>query len=147
VIRFTTDVHVERPPEDVFAYISDPAKLGEWQGTDEVEQLTSGPVGKGTRFREIRKVAGRASEQITEVAEYDPPRVFAIKVVEGPVPVDGRWVLAPDGNGTRLELTATGTGPKRLRFADTLLAKLFKARFAASHKKLKHALEATPSPR
>jgi uncharacterized protein YndB with AHSA1/START domain len=147
VIRFTTEVEIDRPPDAVFAYISDPAKLGEWQGAAEVEQLTPGPVGVGTRFREVHKVAGRANEQVTEVSGYERPRVFAIKVVEGPVPLDGRWELQPRNGGTRVTLTATGEGPRMLRFADPLLARLFKARFAASHKKLKRALEATPSPR
>jgi uncharacterized protein YndB with AHSA1/START domain len=87
-------VQVARPPGDVFAFVTDPAKLSAWQDVEEVQQLTDGPVRAGTRFREVHKILGRRRVELTEVVECDPGRVFQIRVVEGP-PVDGRWEFAP----------------------------------------------------
>ena len=44
-----------RPPEEVFAFVTDPAKLPVWQDAEEVQQLTDGPVRAGTRFREVHQ--------------------------------------------------------------------------------------------
>lgn len=46
-----TTVEIGRPPDDVFAFVTDPGNLSAWQDVDEVEQLTEGPVRAGTRFR------------------------------------------------------------------------------------------------
>src|SRR3954469_5759714 len=100
----TTTVDIARSPEEVSAFIADPANLSRWQDAEEVEQLTDGPVRAGTRFREVHKLFGRRRGEPTEVVECEPGRVFHIRVVEGP-PVDGRWTFAPSGSGTRLTLT------------------------------------------
>jgi uncharacterized protein YndB with AHSA1/START domain len=90
----STTVEISRPPDEVFAFVTDPAKLSAWQDAEEVVQLTEGPVRAGTRFREVHKAMGRRRVELTEVVEYDPGRLFHIRVVEGP-PIDGRWVFAP----------------------------------------------------
>jgi len=47
---------VARPPEVVFDYVTNPAKLSSWQTANRsVEPLTSGPPGVGSRFREHTK--------------------------------------------------------------------------------------------
>ena len=97
-------IDIARPPEAVFAYMTDPAKLGTWQDAEEVEQLTPGPVGAGTRFREVHKAMGRRRVEITEIVVFEPGRRFDIRVVDGP-PVDARWDYEPHGAGTRLTFT------------------------------------------
>src|SRR5690348_11993106 len=120
----STTVEIARAPEDVFAFMIDPAKLPEWQDAEDVQQLTDGPVRAGTRFREVHKLLGRRRVELTEVVECDPGRVFHIRVVEGP-PVDGRWEFAPTpGGGTRLTLTPLAHLSGRLRFANAALEQL-----------------------
>ncbi len=60
LMRIEESFTVGRPPEQVFDYLTDPATLADWQTTKStVEQLTPGPPGKGTRFREVDQAAGR----------------------------------------------------------------------------------------
>jgi uncharacterized protein YndB with AHSA1/START domain len=54
----STTVEIGRPPEDVLAFVTDPAKLSAWQDAEEVEQLTKGPVTAGTGFREVHTLEG-----------------------------------------------------------------------------------------
>ena len=90
MISFTFDVEIERPVAEVFAYVTDPAKLHEWQtNTLEVEQLTDGPLGVGTRLREVHVAGRRRMEQVVEVSAYEPGRRFDLDLVEGPLPVGG----------------------------------------------------------
>src|SRR3954447_20455991 len=72
----STTIEIACPPQEVFAFVADPAKLSAWQDAEEVQQLTDGPVQTGTRLREVHKVMGRRRVELTEVVECDPGRVF-----------------------------------------------------------------------
>ena len=137
----STAVEIARAPEEVFAFMIDPAKLSMWQDAEEVQQLTDGPVGVGTRFREVHKVMGRRRVELTEVVECEPGRVFHIRVVEGP-PVDGRWefALTPRG-GTRVTLTPLAHLSGRMRIANRALEQMTALAFRRFHRRLKRALE------
>ncbi len=130
-------VEIARPPEDVFAYMTDPAKLSTWQDAEEVTQLTPGPVGAGTQFREVHKALGKRRVEITEIVAFEPGRVFEIRVVDGP-PVDGRWDFEAAGAGTRLTFTPTARVLRLMRPAAELMTALAFRRY---HRKLKRALE------
>jgi len=58
-MRFEESFTVGRPPGQVFDYLTDPATLADWQTTKTtVQQLTPGPPGQGTHFREVTKPPG-----------------------------------------------------------------------------------------
>ena len=137
----STTVEIARAPEDVFAFMIDPAKLSVWQDAEEVQQLTDGPVGAGTRFREVHKMMGRRRVELTEVVECDPGRVFHIRVVEGQ-PMDGRWEFAPTpSGGTRLTFTPLAHLSGRMRIANRALEQITALAFRRFHRRLKRALE------
>jgi uncharacterized protein YndB with AHSA1/START domain len=141
VIRFGFSIDVARPVAEVFAYLSDPANLPEWQGTAEVVQLTDGPVGEGTRLREVHVSMGRRLEAVTEVAAYEPDRRFDVRVVSGPVPLDARWDLEPLPGGTRLRFAATARVPAALAPLQPLLKPALRRRIRGHHERLRRALE------
>src|SRR4051794_34123409 len=137
----STTVEIARPPNEVFAFVTDPTNLSAWQDAEEVEQLTEGPVRAGTRFREVHKVMGRRRVELTEVVECDPGRVFHIRVVEGP-PVDGRWEFAPTpSGGTRVTLTPLAHLSGRARVANRAMEQMTALVFHRFHRRLKRALE------
>jgi uncharacterized protein YndB with AHSA1/START domain len=141
VISVSHSIDIDAPPERVFAYLTDPANLPAWQDAEEVRQLTPGPVGAGTRFREVHKAMGVRRVEITEVVIFEPGRRFEIRVVDGP-PVDGRWDFEPAaGGGTRLTLTPLVRLPGPLRHAAPLVAFSTALVFARFHRRLKRALE------
>ena len=140
MIEVRQSVEIARPPDEVFAYLTDPDKLSTWQDAEEVRQLTSGSVGPGTRFREVHRALGRRRVEITEVVVFEPGRRFDIRVVEGP-PVDGRWELEPAGAGTRLTMTPSARLPGPLRVAAPLVELATAAVMSRFHRRLKRALE------
>jgi uncharacterized protein YndB with AHSA1/START domain len=139
--RASHTIQIARSPEDVFAYITDASKLGTWQDAEEVTQLTDGPVGSGTRFREIHKAMGMRRTELTEVVTFEPGRRFEIRVVEGP-PVDGRWDFAPAAGGTRLTFFPSAHLPPRLRRLEPVVEWSTALAFRRYHGRLKRALEA-----
>jgi uncharacterized protein YndB with AHSA1/START domain len=74
---------IGRPAEDVFAYVTDPSHMPEWQ-----KGVTSGRLdgtGVGSRCTTTRKIGGAEREVVTEITEYDPPRRWADHGIEGPI--------------------------------------------------------------
>jgi uncharacterized protein YndB with AHSA1/START domain len=138
MMRIEDSIEISRPPEPVFAYLTDPEHLPEWQtSTVEVHRDRNGPLEVGERFREVHAAMGKKLESTVEVAESSPPRAFALKILDGPMPLDGRWTFEPAGDGTRIHFVgeANVSGPKKL--ARPLLARQFRG----YHQLLKKRLE------
>jgi uncharacterized protein YndB with AHSA1/START domain len=79
-------IEISRSPEDVFAYVTDPSHLPEWQGgVVRAERIGEGPVAVGTRAVVTRRIGRREQNMTVEIAELDPPRSFAVRSLDGPV--------------------------------------------------------------
>ena len=147
MIEFSVETEIARPPAEVFAYITDPAKLPTWQrNTVFVSQEGEGPLGVGTRLREVhRGPGGKEIESLVEVSEHEPDRLFALKMIDGPLPIDGRITLAPSATGTRFTFAGSGQPAGALRLAGPLLGRTLKHQFARHCEHLKEVLEAEPT--
>ncbi len=102
----THSIEINRSPDDVFAYLDEHERHGEWQTeivSTEVEN--AGSRGVGTRVRQIRKLGGRNQDTSYEVTEHDPPRRFAFRGTAGPVRPTGVATIEPVGDGTRSRVT------------------------------------------
>jgi uncharacterized protein YndB with AHSA1/START domain len=132
MIDFTLRMHVNRPAADVFAYITDPGRLATWQtNTVSVVQEGDGPLGLGTRLREVHRApGGKELPSLVEVSEFEPGRVFALRVVEG-MPVHVRITLAPAERGTRMAFRAYGPiGGVKGRLLGPILRRQFSGQLA-----------------
>jgi uncharacterized protein YndB with AHSA1/START domain len=143
MIDVTIETEIARPVAEVFAYVTDPAKLPTWQtNTVSVEQEGEGPLRVGTRLREVhRGPGGKELPSLVEVSELVPDRLFALRMVEGALPIHARISFEPTTAGTRMRFTAHGqpTGPMRL--AQPLLRRVLRRQFAAHCTTLKRVLE------
>lgn len=136
---------VRQPPEVVFEYLTDPSKVVDWQtAKTSVEQLTEGPLRRGTRVRERTKgPRGKEFEQIVEFAEFDRPHRVHVHVVEGPYLVDGTWTFEPAEGGTRLHFVADGKLNGFVRILKPIATRVLARQFAAYHRNLRRNLEAS----
>jgi uncharacterized membrane protein len=144
MIQFTTAIEIDRPVRDVFAYVTDPAKLASWQtNTVEVTQETDGPLRVGTRLREVHRApGGRRLASLVEVTELEAERAFALRILDGPLPVDGRFLFVPAGAGrTRVEVHGSGAPRGPLRMLAPLLSRVVRRQFSAHLAALKRVLE------
>lgn len=99
-------VEIDRRPEDVFAYLAQLERHGEWQSQIVSTQVeTSGPVGVGMRVREIRKIGGRQQDTSYEVTEHDPPRTTSFRGTVGPVRPVGTVTVQPVGDGSKARVS------------------------------------------
>jgi uncharacterized membrane protein len=95
-------IEIGRPAQDVFDYVADLKRQGEWQASlEKVEVETEGPTRVGTRAIQTRRVPGGSRSFPYEVTEHDPPRRSSFQVTGGPVRPHGSMTFTPLDNGTR----------------------------------------------
>jgi uncharacterized protein YndB with AHSA1/START domain len=99
-------VEISRPPEDVFAYMTDPARQTEWQESLVSSRLEGGGTPSvGSRVTQTRRV-GRGERTMTlEVTEHNPPRRFAFRGIDGPVRAIGGGTIEALDDGSRSRVT------------------------------------------
>ena len=112
-------VEISKPPQEVFAYLDDLARHGEWQNQIvEVVSVSEGPPRVGSRATEKRRVPGGVREFTYEIVEHDPPRKASFRVLDGPVRPVGTVTVEPLDDGSRsrftLELDFEGHGIGKL---------------------------------
>lgn len=101
-------IEIDRRPEEVFAYLDDVERHGEWQEQIvAVEPQGNQPMGVGKRVRETRRVPGGDRSMTYEITEYVPPRRSSFRVLDGPVRGVGTIVVEPVGDGSRSRVTFT----------------------------------------
>ncbi len=129
-------------PQDVFAFMVQPENLAKWQTIKtDVTPLTDGPTRVGSRFREGNKVGPRRWDQVVEVTEFEPGRVFAVKVTDGPES-SGRWAMAPDAAGACVRFEGDFKAPRLLA---PLVRRVLERQFRGYHENLRREVEAASS--
>jgi hypothetical protein len=139
-------IFIEAAPADVLAFIADPANGPRWMKALEVSELiTPGPVGVGSRFREVQSAGGKRIETICEVVEFDPAHKYAWRSVsDGDAQYGGGFTASPRDAGTELryEGWATTTGPLAQR--EAAWARQAQREAEAELAAIKGAIEADP---
>jgi carbon monoxide dehydrogenase subunit G len=107
--RAESTIRIDRSPDDVFAFVADPANNPQWRkNVVRTEWFDDGPMRLGRRGRQTARVLGREYTVEAVIVEWDPPRAAAWRTVQGSAAVRS-WVrLAPDGPGTLLTYGADG---------------------------------------
>ncbi len=141
----SASVEINRSPEDVFAYLSDLARHGEWQEMiKEVDVLTDGPTRVGSKAKDLRKPPfGPAVWATYEITEFDPPRLTGFRGVDGPIRAAGKVTVEPSGSGSRvtLELDAAPHGFFG-KLMMPMVRKQMRTQVPADQQRLKERLEA-----
>ena len=111
----TDTVEIAKSPTEVFAYLDDLRRHGEWQEQIEsVELLTEGPTRVGTRAVDTRRTPGGRQKITYEITEHDPPRKASFRGLDGPIRPRGTVTVEPLDEGRRsrvtLELDLVGHG-------------------------------------
>ncbi len=143
MIDFTIDTEIERPPADVFAYATDPAKLATWQ-TNTVSAVPEpdGPLRVGSRIREVHRVpGGKEMPSLVEVSQLEPDRAFALRMVEGALPIHADMTFEPTERGTLVRFRAHGQPGGAMRIAQPLLRRTLRRQFHEHCATLKRVLE------
>jgi len=97
---------IDRKPDEVFAYLADVQKHGEWSPKAYRVEGVEGPVQLGSKFTSwgwVPKDADHRNE--VEVTSFDPPRTIEFTGREKGEDFRNTYVLIPAVSGTRIDRT------------------------------------------
>jgi uncharacterized membrane protein len=100
VLEFENTVRVNRPVDEVFAFLSDFENIPKWNYyVLDVRQLSDSPIGIGTTYHQVRKT----DEQDYRVTEFEPNRAIAVTTLPQSSPSFARRLtLFEEGDTTRI---------------------------------------------
>lgn len=106
MVGVTIEKVIQAPRERVFAVAADFANAASTiRAILRVEMLSKGPVGKGTRFRETRKVFGREATEEMTVVEFVPPERYVLGAESHGCRYRSTLTFAPAAGGTRVTMS------------------------------------------
>ena len=99
-------IEIDRPPEEVFPYVTDPARFSEWQyDVERVRMDGDGLPGVGSKFTTTRRIGRAERTMIQEITEIDPPKSWAAHGVAGPIRPSANISVEPLNDSTRSRVT------------------------------------------
>ncbi len=139
-------VVINRPKAEVFAYMQDPTKTTRYNSNlVEFDKISDGPVGKGTQYRGVAKVAGRKIAWTSEVTEWEENRHWHIRSMESPVSFEIDITLKDLEGSTHLTIHQEGASFFKGflgKLADPVVTAIYARDVRRNGAKLKELLEA-----
>ncbi|HEX6509987.1 MAG TPA: SRPBCC family protein [Chloroflexota bacterium] len=133
---------VDRPIDQVFAFLSAPEKHEAWVGPVVRDSHQSeGPVHEGTTFHEEVKFLGRRLGGDWTVTRYEPPHAYEQETSIGKANMRIAFTLTPQGNSTRIDMVTEGDTTGIFKLADSVVARVLRNQQQADLDNLKLILE------
>jgi uncharacterized protein YndB with AHSA1/START domain len=140
--KVKSSVLIDRPIEEVFAYVTDPKNVAQWAGPVVDSKITSeGPVGLGTTSSRTTHFLGRTVEATYEITEYEPNSRYADKTTSGPVPINSRILFEQVGGSTKVTIQGELEAAGFFKLAEPLVARMAKRQVSTDAQTLKDLLE------
>jgi len=142
MIKAEKRIVINRPVEEVFAYVGDQRNGPKWQsGLVEVRLMTDGPPGVGTRHTFVRNFMGRKMEAANEYIAYEPDKRITFKTTSGPVPLEASYLFESTAAGTKLTSKIDMQAAGLSRLVEPLIAAGLRREMRVALAKLKYLLE------
>lgn len=141
MVAFASEEFIGRPPEDVFPYLTDPAKHSAWMDVSEAQSIDGQPAHIGSRIRTVIAKGPLHLKLEYEVSELEPNRKFAYRSTAGPMNWNGQFTIRPEGAGSRIASAGTMELRGLLRILSPLMAAEVRNGEAAELRKLKQLVE------
>lgn len=140
--KFESSIFINRPVQEVFDFVTNPANSAKWQsGTESVEWTSDGPRGVGSTAKVVAKLLGRKIELVVETTIWDPSNQSGLKSIGGPIPFESTSKFAAQGDGTLLTETGQAEIGGLFKLAEGLVGKQLEQQGEANRAALKLLLE------
>jgi carbon monoxide dehydrogenase subunit G len=119
-----SQVTINRPIDEVFAYVSDPRNESHWlPGASQISNVSDGPTHVGTTYDSVAHFLGRRMDFKVEVIDCTAPTDYGYRATHGPLVSYRRIHLEPaDGDGTHVSMHLEAEGHRTiLKMAEDLM--------------------------
>ena len=143
--KSTSSVFINRTPEDVFAYVSDLSKHGEWADNPlEVTPVDDSEIAVGKKYRSTAEFRGGTVTGEQTITAFEPNEKFSFYVEDTTSKHDHIFTFSPQGDGTLMERTAIGQWPFHIWLLSATIGSVLigKPMMKRAYANLKEKLEA-----
>ena len=141
--RFDVGVTIKRPVEDVFAVLSDFSNGTKWASgaVEPAKKTSAGPIGVGTTWHGVGKVAGRRFDTDVTCTEFEANRKVAITLTK-PFPTTSVVTFESVAGGTRVGQTVEAEPGGFFKLAEPLVVTIAKRQFQSDLDNLRDLMDA-----
>jgi uncharacterized protein YndB with AHSA1/START domain len=140
MIKLENSTVINRSVADVFAYMSEPQNVPEWNALV-LEAKAEGPMRQGTKVHQMAKFLGRRIDVTAEITEYEVNKKFAMKT-SAPFPLVVTNLFEAAGAGTRVTAIVEGEVGGFFKLGEPIVARIAQKQFQTVLDTLKEILEA-----
>jgi uncharacterized protein YndB with AHSA1/START domain len=141
--EFEIETTVDRPVAEVFAFVTDVAKLPLYNpSVTEARWTSAGEVGVGSTSVSTGQFLGRRYETGWEVTDYKANEMLASRTVSGPFHLEITQTFDRTDGGTRINSRYRGESRGFFKLAEPVVFRIAKKQFEAAAETLKELLEA-----
>jgi uncharacterized protein YndB with AHSA1/START domain len=138
-------IEIDRPPDEVFAYVTDPSRFVTWQDNIVGGCMEGdGPPRVGSKCITTRRIGGAERRVTSEITAINPPRSWALHGIDGPIRAKVNVTVEPLDGGTRSRVTIAldfeGHGIGRL-LVPLVVRRQARSEMPANLRRLKERLE------
>ena len=143
MIRIEHSVVIDRPLDDVFAYLAAPWNMPEWQeAVLEATPIGDQPIGPDTRVRVRRRFMGQTVTLVLDTTEFELNERFAFASESGPIALRGTVAVERHERGTSVVFTVSGEAEGLFSLAGPFIEQVVRKETVDNATRLKEILEA-----
>jgi uncharacterized membrane protein len=144
-IDVVAEVRVDRPREQVAAYMTDPANDPSWiGGLREARLLGDPPLSEGTRVQRVASFMGRRIDYVLEITELAHGRLLDMTSVKAPFPMRVTYSFEDADGGRTLVRNRVRGGGGFFSLGSPLFAPLVKRNVQKDLERLRDLLAQSP---
>jgi uncharacterized protein YndB with AHSA1/START domain len=141
MLRLEVEVVINRPLEEVWAYVIDPDKIPEWDSAVLEAKASEVPLRKGSTVTMVGKFLGKRFETTLEITDLVPLKTYSVKATT-PVPFEATNTFERVGGGTRIREAVQGETRGFFKIGDPIFMRILKRQSEGDFETLKELLEA-----
>ena len=142
MMRVKKSVVINKPVEEVFAFVHDIKNSPKWQSGVVSVRMDEGPENAvGSRFTEVRKTIGQEMTTTLVITAFTRNVNWAAKVIKGPVPYELSLTYTAVAEGTKITTIIEGEPKGFFKFAEGMVVSSLEKSLEEDFKQLKTILE------
>jgi uncharacterized membrane protein len=140
-MKFTAAIHIHRPPEEVFTFMSNIEHEVQWRNLVDVKVTSGLPLRRGSTYRYVANMMGRQLQTEGEITAFELNQGWSFKSTSGPIPLEGSMAVASADGGTKVTLGGEMKLGGLLRLVEPMMRRMMQKQLTGELQNLKKLLE------
>lgn len=142
-LEVRVETWIDRPPEEVFAVVSDVTNNPRWQrGMREAHWTSAPPLRVGSTYSQVASFLGRRIESRFEIVAYEPGRLIKGRTTVSSFPITFTRSVEPESGGSRVRAIIEGDPSGFFKLGTPIMRPQLRRTVRQDYANLKRLLEA-----